>query len=97
MISSHQPGVGSSGLDAACAEGDIPVKMRIALSRDWFSLPQVSYAIVGDSSVPPRCIGNSPAMTTVLRAFVGTLHPCLERKRSLKPEPDVASNFRLCD
>jgi hypothetical protein len=33
MISSHQPEVGSSGLEAACADGDMPVKIKIALSR----------------------------------------------------------------
>ena len=27
---------------AACADGDRPVKIRIALSRVWLSLPQVS-------------------------------------------------------
>src|SRR5512147_1756474 len=41
-ISSHQPGVGSSALDAACALGDRPVRMKIALSRAGLSVPQVS-------------------------------------------------------
>ena len=55
-------------LEAACADGDRPVKISIALLRSWFSVPHVSYAIVGLSNVPPRCIGNSPATTTVRRA-----------------------------
>ncbi len=29
-------------LDAACADGDMPVKISTALSRVWLSLPQVS-------------------------------------------------------
>jgi hypothetical protein len=41
MMSSHQPGVGSFGLDAACAEGERPVKIRTALSRFGPSVPQV--------------------------------------------------------
>ena len=40
--SSHQPGDGSSGEDVAWADGDMPVKMRMALSRAVFSSPQVS-------------------------------------------------------
>jgi hypothetical protein len=32
IMSSHQPGVGSSVDDAACAEGERPVKIRMALS-----------------------------------------------------------------
>lgn len=38
----HQPGEGSSALEAACAPGDRPVRIRIALSRAAFSSPQVS-------------------------------------------------------
>jgi len=41
-ISSHQPGAGSSREEVAWAEGDRPVKIRTALSRAAFSLPQVS-------------------------------------------------------
>ena len=33
IISSHQPGEGSSALDAACALGERPVRMKIALPR----------------------------------------------------------------
>src|SRR5581483_11597278 len=39
---SHQPGEGSSALDAACALGDRPVRINTALSRAAFRLPQVS-------------------------------------------------------
>src|SRR6478672_13841455 len=42
IISSHQPGEGSAALDAACALGDRPVRIRIALSRAAPSVPQVS-------------------------------------------------------
>ena len=41
-ISSHQPGDGSSGEDVAWADGDMPVKIRMALSRAALSWPQVS-------------------------------------------------------
>ena len=42
IIGSHQPGFGSAGDDAACADGDSPVNSRIVLSRASFSRPQVS-------------------------------------------------------
>jgi len=41
-ISSHQPGAGSAGEDAAWAEGERPVKISTALSRAALSRPQVS-------------------------------------------------------
>ena len=41
-ISSHQPGLGSSADEAACAPGESPVRIRIALSRAASSVPQVS-------------------------------------------------------
>src|SRR6185437_1353857 len=41
-IRCHQPSRGSWGEDAACAEGESPVKSSSALSRDELSLPQVS-------------------------------------------------------
>ncbi len=44
-ISSHQPGVGSSALEAACADGDRPVKISTALSRFWF---ERAPGLVGD-------------------------------------------------
>ncbi|GIK33648.1 MAG: hypothetical protein AMXMBFR45_16180 [Gammaproteobacteria bacterium] len=42
IISSHQPGVGSAAEDAACAEGERPVKISTALSRAALSSPQLS-------------------------------------------------------
>ena len=42
ITSSHQPGAGSSGEEAACADGDRPVKISTTLSRAPFSSPQVS-------------------------------------------------------
>ncbi len=42
IMSSHQPGAGSSVEDAACADGDRPVKMRIAFSSRTWGSPQVS-------------------------------------------------------
>ena len=42
IMLSHQPGLGSAGEDAACAEGDSPVKITIVLSRAAFSDPQHS-------------------------------------------------------
>src|SRR5215469_16369643 len=41
-ISSHQPGVGSSPLEAAWAEGERPVNINSTLSLAAFSLPQDS-------------------------------------------------------
>jgi len=41
-ISSHQPGSGSSSLEAACALGESPVRISTALSRAAESVPQVS-------------------------------------------------------
>src|SRR6185369_13068114 len=58
IISSHQPGDGSATLDAACALGDRPVSMKIALSRAGVSVPHVSYASRAPVSAPPRFIGN---------------------------------------
>src|SRR5215469_6261787 len=52
-IPSHQPSLGSSGDDAACAGGDSPVKRSSALSRAGLSVPQVSYAIRAPCSAPP--------------------------------------------
>ena len=48
IIDSHQPGFGSAGDDAACADGDSPVKSSTVLSRAAFSVPQ---ALVGDDRV----------------------------------------------
>src|SRR5215510_1123046 len=42
IMSSHQPGAGSSVEEAACAEGESPVKIRIALSAQKPRSPQVS-------------------------------------------------------
>jgi hypothetical protein len=41
-MSSHQPGEGSSAFDAACALGESPVRMTIALPRAASISPQVS-------------------------------------------------------
>src|SRR6185312_9798564 len=41
-MSSHQPGVASCAFDAACALGERPVRIKMALSRAALSLPQVS-------------------------------------------------------
>jgi hypothetical protein len=41
-ISSHQPGAGSAIDELACADGDSPVNMTIALSRAADSSPHVS-------------------------------------------------------
>ena len=41
-IASHQPGSGLPAFAAACASGDRPVRIRIALSRAALSVPQVS-------------------------------------------------------
>ena len=41
-MSSHQPGVGSASLEAACADGDSPVTISSALSHLALSSPQVS-------------------------------------------------------
>ena len=57
-MSSHQPGDGSSAFAAACASGDSPVRIRIALSRAALSVPHVSYASFAPMSAPPRRIGN---------------------------------------
>ena len=86
IIDSHQPGVGSAGDDAACADGDSPVKIRRALSRASFSSPQVSYATTGCSSTPPRyrrigasrmasrVAGNSSLMTGDVRGTAMSMH-----------------------
>ena len=42
IMSSHQPCEGSSAEDAACAEGDRPVKIITALSWRTAGSPQVS-------------------------------------------------------
>jgi len=42
IIDSHQPGFGSAADDAACAEGESPVKSSSVLSRAAFSVPRVS-------------------------------------------------------
>jgi hypothetical protein len=42
IIDSHQPGFGSAGDEAACADGDRPVNSRNVLSRAAFSVPRVS-------------------------------------------------------
>ncbi len=42
IIVSHQPGRGSSGDEAACADGESPVNIRIVLSRASFRRPQHS-------------------------------------------------------
>ena len=42
IIDSHQPGVGSSAEDAACAGGDSPVNSSTVLSRAAFGRPQHS-------------------------------------------------------
>ena len=41
-ISSHQPGAGSSGDEAAWADGESPVKINTALSPARFGFPHVS-------------------------------------------------------
>src|SRR5690554_4020453 len=69
-MSSHQPGAGFDGDEAACAEGERPVNSRMALSPRPLSSPQVSYAMVGDSSQPPRCIANRPSTRMVLLAIL---------------------------
>jgi hypothetical protein len=49
---------------------------------------------VGLNSEPPRCIGNSPAMTTLLRAVVATRYPGTGIETgSLRLTPEAASNF----
>ena len=57
-IGSHQPGVASSSWLAACASGDRPVTMRMALPPSASSLPQVSKAMRAPCRAPPRFIGN---------------------------------------
>jgi hypothetical protein len=42
IIDSHQPRFGSSGEDAACADGDRPVNSSTVLSRAALSWPHVS-------------------------------------------------------
>ena len=42
IMSSHQPGAGSSVDDAACADGDRPVKIRIGVVVAEVRSPQVS-------------------------------------------------------
>src|SRR5512144_645215 len=54
IIDSHQPGDASAGDDVACADGESPVNSNSALSRAALRRPQLSYAITGSSSVPPR-------------------------------------------
>ena len=68
IMSSHQPGAGSSVDDAACAEGDSPVKIRTALSWRTAGSPQVSYAISTLGSAPPRRIGNGCCSFSIFRA-----------------------------
>jgi hypothetical protein len=53
IIFSHQPLEGSFLDEAACAEGDKPVKIRTPLSLEALRVPQVSKAIMGDSKTPP--------------------------------------------
>src|SRR5688500_13029131 len=68
IMSSHQPGAGSSVDDAACAEGDRPVKIRMALSLQKLRSPQVSYAICTSCRAPPRRMGNGRSSLRILRA-----------------------------
>ncbi|MNV45053.1 hypothetical protein D3C71_1368380 [compost metagenome] len=42
IMASHQPGAGLASLAAACASGDRPVTIRIALPASASSAPQVS-------------------------------------------------------
>src|SRR5690625_5429156 len=46
-MSSHQPGERSFSLDAACALGDRPVKIRMALDLSELSRLQLSQAKIG--------------------------------------------------
>src|SRR5690242_20265053 len=66
----HQPSLGSAAEEAACADGDRPVKSNRALLRASFSVPQVSYAIWAPCSAPPRHMGKGSGMRAYLRASV---------------------------
>src|SRR4249919_1813902 len=55
-IGSHQPASGFAPLAAACASGERPVTIRIALSRAALSSPQVSKATRALRNSPPRFI-----------------------------------------
>ena len=59
-IASHQPGEGSASAEAACAEGDKPVKIKTPLSFAAFKVPQVSKAIAGECRTPPNLSSNGP-------------------------------------
>ena len=68
IMSSHQPCVWSSVDEAACAEGDRPVKIMTALSWRTAGSPQVSYATSTLGSSPPRRIGNGCCNFSIFRA-----------------------------
>ncbi len=42
IIGSHQPSLGSASFEAACALGEMPVRISTPLDRSAFSSPQVS-------------------------------------------------------
>jgi hypothetical protein len=73
----HQPSLGSPGEEAACADGDNPVKSNRALLRASFSVPQVSYAIRAPCSTPPRHMGKGSGMRAYLRAPVLSSRPAV--------------------
>src|SRR3954451_5372810 len=68
IMSSHQPGAGSSVEEAACAEGDRPVKINTALSAQNARSPQVSYAICTSCNAPPRRISKGLSNFSTFRA-----------------------------
>ncbi len=54
IIRSHQPSSRLRGVEAACELGERPVNSRIALLREAFRRPQLSYAMTPEGSSPPR-------------------------------------------
>src|SRR5688572_2165556 len=68
IIDSHHPSAGSRAEDAACADGDSPVKSSTVLSSAGLRRPQLSYATTGFAIDPPRYSRSGCGRFTSFRA-----------------------------